>query len=170
MESAVYVLRLGVDPRRREALKFIMDHDAFTVRVLKERTHLTRGSLMRLIEGLTDNYLIKRVGDVKGKHGPPSAIYLRRGGDPSRIPEAVREHRFLYKDASPVSLEYANMEIAYQEVVAEALKRGEHTSMIVAKTMQRYLIVEIFREKGIKTYGFGRVKALLELRGWRLGP
>jgi DNA-binding transcriptional ArsR family regulator len=168
VESAVYVLKLGADPKRREALRFIMEHDAFTMRVLKERTHLTRGSLMRLVEGLTDNFLIRRVGIVKGRHGSPSPIYLRRGGDPSRIPEAVREHRFLYKDASPVSLEYANAEIAYQEAVSRALNLAKTTSMIASKTVQRSVVVDIFREMGVKVYGFSRVRALLDLKGWRL--
>lgn len=169
MERAVYVLRLALDPNRREALRFIMERDAFTLRVLKERAHLTRGRLARLIEGLEENLLVKRVGVVRSTHGCPSPIYLREFGDPARIPDAVREHRFLFKDATPVSLEYANAEISYQEAVARAIHIAEHTSMVADKTIPRYVFIEIFRDMGVKIYGFSRVRALLELKGWRLG-
>lgn len=161
-----HLLKLGSTERGDAILKWMFEKQVFSRIVLIKKFKLQENRAFSILRGLECEGLISVLG-VLDSLGRKSPVYIVDGGDRDRLPDAVREHKFLYKDATPIRLEYANVEATYQEVVAAAIAGADQRSQFDHE-ISRETFMQLFKEKGVRSFGFSRVKALLEREGWRL--
>lgn len=168
--SVAQLLRLSLRRQGKEILDWIHEKQVFSRVVLQDRFNLMDGEASSILRSLKNCNLVSLVGnlDTTGKKSP---VYLIDGGDRSLIPDAVREHHFLKNSAAPISLEDAQIEATCAEIVDEALTRVQvatYLGDVKHKKIQRGLIMELFRNRGLSIMPFGRITRILESRGWGL--